>query len=41
MKANILLRKDQVDTKDNNKDVQMLKEKLWSRRQTTIEITVL
>ena len=41
MKADILLRKDQVDTKDNNKDVQMLKEKLWSRRQTTIEITVL
>ena len=41
MKADILLRKDQVDTKDNNKDVQMLKEKLWSRKQTMIEITVL
>ena len=25
MKTNILSRKDQVDTKDNNKDVQMLK----------------
>jgi len=26
------LRKDQVDTKDNNKDIKMLKEKLWTRR---------
>jgi len=29
MKANILLRKDQMDTKYNSKDVQMLKEELW------------
>jgi len=40
-KAAILSRKDQMDTKDNNKDVQMLKEELWSRRQMMIEITVL
>ena len=31
MKANILSRKDQMDTKDNNKNVQILKEKLWSK----------
>jgi len=31
MKADILLRKNQVDTKDNNKDVQILKEELWAR----------
>ena len=30
-----------MDTKDDNKDVQMLKEELWSRRQTMTEITVL
>ena len=33
-KADILLRKDQVNTKENNKNVQLLKEKLWSRRIT-------
>ena len=31
MKANILSRKNQVDTKDNNKDIQMFKEELWTR----------
>ena len=31
MKADILSRKDQMDTKDNNKNVQILKEKLWSK----------
>ena len=39
-KADILSRKDQVNTKENNKDVQLLKEKLWSRR-ITAEITML
>ena len=28
-------RKDQVNTKDNNKDVQVLKEELWTRRTMT------
>ena len=28
-KADILSRKEQVNTKENNKDVQLLKEKLW------------
>ena len=39
-KANILLRKDQVNTKEDNKDVQLLKEELWSRR-TIAEIAML
>ena len=39
-KTNILLRKDQVNTNDNNKDVQLLKEKLWTRK-TTAEVTML
>ena len=33
-KADILSRKDQVNTKEDNKDVQLLKEELWSRRIT-------
>ena len=40
MKADILSRKDQVDTQDDNKDVQMLKKELWMRR-TTAEVTIL
>jgi len=40
MKADILLRKDQVNTQDNNKDVQILKKELWKRR-TIAEITML
>ena len=39
-KANILLRKDQVNTKENNKNFQFLKKKLWSRR-TTAKITMM
>jgi len=31
-RADILSRKDQVDTKDNNKDIKILKNKLWTRR---------
>ena len=34
-KANILSRKDQVDTKEDNKNVKMFKDKLWIRRVTT------
>ena len=41
MKANILSRKDQVNTQDDNKDVQMLKEELWRRTTTTAEIKML
>ena len=39
-KADILLRKDQVNMKEDNKDVQLLKEEMWSRR-TTAEITMI
>jgi len=39
-KADILLRKDQVNTKEDNKNVQLLKEELWSRRMTA-EITMI
>ena len=31
--ADILLWKDQVNTKENNKNIQMLKNNLWKRRQ--------
>jgi len=40
MKADILSKKDQVNTQDDNKDVQLLKEELWNRR-ITAEITML
>jgi len=39
-KTDILSRKDQVDTKENNKDVQLLKKELWKRR-TIAKITML
>ena len=39
-KTDILSRKDQVNTQDNNKNVQMLKEELWTRRMTA-KVTVL
>ena len=39
-KADILSRKDQVNTKEDNKDVQLLKDKLWQRR-TTAEIIIM
>ena len=28
----ILSRKDQVDTKEDNKDIQLLKDEMWSRK---------
>ena len=39
-KADILSRKDQVNTKEDNKDIQLLKKKMWMRR-TTAKITML
>jgi len=39
-KVDILSRKDQVNTKEDNKDVQMLKEELWTRKMTA-EVTIL
>ena len=34
-KADILSRKDQVDTKEDNMDVQLLKDEMWSRKNTS------
>jgi len=39
-KADILSRKDQVNTQDDDKNIQMPKEELWTRR-TIAEITML
>jgi len=39
-KVDILSRKDQVNTKEDNKNIQMLKEELWMRR-TISEVTML
>ena len=39
-KIDILSRKEQVNTREDNKDVQLLKEELWQRR-TTVEITMI
>jgi len=39
MKADVLSRKDQVDTMDNNKDIKLLKDELWIR-QMKIEAKV-
>ena len=39
-KADILSRKDQVNTKEDNKDVQLLKDKLWQQK-TTAEIIIM
>ena len=39
-KVDILLRKDQVNTKEDKKDVQLLKDKLWQQKMT-VEITMI
>jgi len=39
--VDILSRKDQVDMENNNKDVQILKEELWTRRRTIVEVMML
>jgi len=39
-KADILSRKEQVDTKEDNKDIQILKDKMWTRKMTA-KITML
>jgi len=40
MKADILSRKEQVNAKEDNKDVQLLKNKIWTRK-TIVKITML
>ena len=39
-KVDILSRKDQVNTKEDNKDVQLLKDKLWQQK-TTAEVIII
>jgi len=39
-KVDILSRKEQVDTKEDNKDIQLLKDKMWTRK-TTAQVTML
>ena len=39
-KVDILSRKNQMNTQDNNKNVQMLKEELWTKK-IIAEVTVL
>jgi len=39
-KADILSRKDQVNTREDNKDVQLLKDEIWTRK-TTAKVTML
>ena len=39
-KADILSRKDQVNTKEDNKDVQLLKDKLWQQKTTAKVIII-
>ena len=30
-----------MDTKEDNKDIQMLKEKIWTRQQTTAKVMMI
>jgi len=39
-KADILSRKDQINTKEDNKDIQLLKDKLWQRKMMA-EVTMI
>ena len=39
-KADILSRKEQVDTKEDNKDVQLLKDEMWTKKMTA-KVTML
>ena len=41
IKANILSRKDHIDTMEDNKDVHMLKDKMWARKQIIVEIKMI
>ena len=40
-KADALSRKDYINTMDNDKDIQMLKEEMWTRKQITVEIEMI
>ena len=40
-KVNILLRKDQVDTMEDNKNIQLLKKEIWMRKTTSAEVKII
>jgi len=40
-KIDVLSRKDHINTTEGNKDVQMLKEEMWTRKQITVEIEMI
>ena len=40
-KADILLRKDYIDTTNDNKDIQMLKDEMWTRKQISAEVKMI
>ena len=40
-KANALSRKDQVNIKEDNKNILMLKEEIWTKRQIMAEVTLI
>ena len=40
-KADVLSRKDWVDIKNDNKDIQILKNEIWSRQQIMAEVTMI
>ncbi len=39
--ADILSRKDHVDITNDNKDVQMLKNEMWTRKQISAEVKII
>ena len=40
-KTDILSRKDYINTTDNNKNVQMLKDKMWTKKQISAEVKMI
>ena len=40
-KTDILSRKDHIDTTNDNKDIQMLRDKMWTRRQISAEVKMI
>jgi len=41
MKADVLSRKDQVNTTEDNKNVQLLKKKIWIRKIMIAEVKII
>ena len=40
-RANVLSRKDQVDTIEDNKNFQLLKKEMWTRKITIAEVMII